>query len=215
MKKRKAALFSALVIIGGFLFFYVLINTTFKNWGATRQEVRMQMPGDLIVEQPDRVHTRAITIHATKEEIYPWLLQMGQNRGGFYSYQTIENLFGRKVRNADVIIPEFQDMKRGDTLRFGPDNRYPWLVVDSVIPKRAVVYTSPASNPIEYSWAFYLVPVDMEFTRLVVRTRSKSSGPFNYIYEKLVRETTQFVMEQKMLRGIRKRAEQQHETAVQ
>ena len=77
----------------------------------------MPLPGDDLVANPALESTRAITIQAPASTIWPWLVQLGQGRGGFYSYQRLENLIGSDIHNADSIVPEYQDLKVGDQVR--------------------------------------------------------------------------------------------------
>src|SRR5512136_466510 len=84
------------------------------RWGATGDEVRQALPGDELVLHPKWSYTNAITVRATAAEVWPWLAQMGQGRGGFYSYEFLENLVGCGIHNADRILPEFQNLQVGD-----------------------------------------------------------------------------------------------------
>src|SRR5512138_912253 len=91
---------------------YLAINPWLLQWGATKEEASQAMPGDL-----DHIGwTRAITINATPEQIWPWLLQWGQGRGGWYSYDWLENLFGFDIHTADRILPQYQNLAIGDPI---------------------------------------------------------------------------------------------------
>jgi hypothetical protein len=106
--------------IASALIFSPLIREWYNRWGATDKEVSRSLPGDELVPNPQLVSTRAITINACPEDIWPWLMQLGQQRGGLYSYELLENLARCDMRNADRIIPEFQPLKIGDEVRLGP-----------------------------------------------------------------------------------------------
>ena len=88
----------------------------YRKWGATDAEVDRSLPGDDLVAYPKGDYTHAITIRASAAEIWPWLVQLGQGRGGFYGYEWIENLVGCQIHNADHIIPEFQHLEVGDSV---------------------------------------------------------------------------------------------------
>jgi hypothetical protein len=111
------------------LFFYACIITSYwafiqpayTNWGASPGEVTMKLPGDEFISANSIVSTRAIDIGAPKENVWPWIAQTGQNRGGFNSYYWLENLFGAHMKNADTIHPEWQNPQPGDTVYYGKD----------------------------------------------------------------------------------------------
>ena len=94
-----------------------------KTWGATEEEAQKPLPGDEFVPDPAYMTTRAITIEAPPEDVWPWLVQVGQDRGGFYSYEWLENIFGLDIHNADEIISEWQNLEVGDIVRLGPTDR--------------------------------------------------------------------------------------------
>ena len=90
------------------------------TWGATPEEAARELPGDDLLANPDIIATRAITIDAPPAAVWPWLVQMGSGRGGVYTYDWIENLFGLGMHSADEILPQFQDLKLGDEFPLGP-----------------------------------------------------------------------------------------------
>src|SRR6266581_5299442 len=91
-----------------------------RRWGATDDEVNLTLPGDELVSHADLTATRAITIHATATQVWPWIAQLGQGRGGFYSYDFLENLVGCDIHSADRIVLEWQDVRIGDEIRLAP-----------------------------------------------------------------------------------------------
>src|SRR5512136_2918459 len=125
------------LLIGANLILWPLFRRWRLRWGATEAEVQMTLPGDELVPQPKWSYTQAITIHATAEQVWPWLAQMGQGRGGFYSYEGLENLAGCDIHNADRILPEFQAVKIGDGIKLAP--QMPGFPVVIVEPNRALV----------------------------------------------------------------------------
>jgi polyketide cyclase/dehydrase/lipid transport protein len=179
------------------------------HWGATRDEVGDELPGDEIVLRPSWQSTRAIDIAAPVEQVWPWLAQMGEDRGGLYSYDWLENLAGLEFRSADRIVPEWQDVKVGDIVRFAP--KQDTLVVAQVEPNHCLVWRilNPSTHqPVDATWAFVIRPIDATHTRLIQRFRF-GAGPrlLGAIFYTALIEIPHFVMERKMLLGIRARAE--------
>jgi hypothetical protein len=174
------------------------------TWGATADEVSGQMPGDDLMPSPDLISTRAITVEAPPSAIWPWLVQMGSGRGGAYTYDWIENLFGLGMHSADEILPQFQDLKVGDVLPLGSEDA-PRMRVEVVDPERALVVRSSDGN---WVWAFGLYP-EGKHTRLVSRNRIKlpAGSALARVGWVFVMEPGSLVMERKMLLGIKHRAE--------
>ena len=179
------------------------------RWGATRDEAREELPGDEVVRRPSWQSTRAIDIAAPVEQVWPWLAQMGEDRGGLYSYEWLENLAGLEFHNADRIVPEWQDVKVGDIVRFAP--KQDTLVVTQVKPNHLLVWRilNPSTHePLEATWAFVIRPVDAVHTRLIQRFRfGAAPGLLGAIFYTALMEIPHFVMERKMMLGIRARAE--------
>src|SRR5687767_14759302 len=101
--------------------YFGVLRPWFLRWGATGAEITATLPGDDIVPTPRCRSTRAIDIAATPEDVWPWLAQMGQGRGGLYSYERLENLVGCDIHNADEVIPELQNIAIGDRIRLIPE----------------------------------------------------------------------------------------------
>ena len=178
------------------------------SWGATDPESAQPLSGDELIAHADLTATRAITIRAAADRVWPWIAQLGQGRGGFYSYDLLENLVGCDIHSADRITPEWQRVEVGDEIRLAPDIG---LVVAVVEPGRSLVLRGgvplgSAPPPYDFTWAFALRDAPEETTRLLVRERYA----YKRSWARLIVEPTQavsFVMSQKMLRGIRDRAE--------
>ena len=172
----------------------------YLRWGATDDEIRQPLPGDSLMHRPGAHH--AVTIAAPAEAVWPWLAQIGQDRGGFYSYTWLENLALAGIRNADRVHPEWQRLRPGDTVRLASERVYgdlPLLRVAAVEPGRHLV--------LEGWGAFVLLPAGENTTRLLVRSHARKTGPLGTAFDVLVFEPAHFVMERKMLLGIRRRAE--------
>ena len=186
------------------------------RWGATDEDLRRSMPGDDLIKTSRWDYTHAVTIHAPTGEVWKWLVQIGQGRGGLYSYELLENLIGCDIHNADRILPEYQSLKVGDGIRLHPT--MPALPVYAVEPERSFVLHGDGAVESGFpalTWAFGLYPLDDHSTRLVSRLRSDypmtrmsrlMNGP-------LLIEPIGFVMERRMLLGIKQRAERAYRQA--
>jgi hypothetical protein len=181
----------------------VLLRRWCMTWGATPAEVTREIPGDDLVPKPDMLATRAITVDAPPGAIWPWLVQMGSGRGGAYTYDWIENLFGLDMHSATEILPQFQDLEVGDVLPLGSNG--PRMRVEVLEPERVLAFRSEDRR---WVWAFALYPQDGA-TRLVSRNRIAAPGasPVTRLVNLLVLEPGSLVMERKMLLGIKQRAE--------
>ncbi len=179
-----------------------LVRARVVNWGATPDEVAARIPGDELLEDAEVVATRAITVDAPPEAVWPWLVQMGVGRGGAYTYDWIERLFGLDMRSADRIIPELQDLREGDVLPMRPND--PGMRIEILDPNRAM---SSRSQDGTWVWSFALVP-DNGSTRLISRNRARVSGATQRVGMAAM-EVASLVMERKMLYGIKQRAQRQ------
>jgi hypothetical protein len=182
-----------------------LTRSWYSKWGAANSEVTMSLPGDEFVPQPVLISTRAITIQAPASTVWSWLVQIGQGRGGLYSYERLENLVGCDMHNADRIIPEYQHLEVGDKIRLVPEGRDPYFLVSAIEPGRAIILCGDAPPT---TWAFVLEPIDDNSTRLIIRWRQDYEPTIgNVIGWRLVTDPITFVMERKLLQGIKARAE--------
>lgn len=189
------------------LVYVPFIRPRIERWGATDAEVTMPLPGDDIAPQPVYSATRAIHINAAPAEIWPWLAQIGQERGGFYSYSWLENLIGMGIENADQIRPEWTERQVGDRVSLAKGNG-PFFTVAEVMVDHALVLKGDDGRGMTTSWVFVLLPQDAGGTRLVVRTRYQYPRTLlNWLMWRALLEPGHFVMEERMLRGIKQRAE--------
>ena len=206
-------LLSTLVV--GTIVYVAFLRKGLNHWGATGAEFNAKLPGDEKLPQPQTMSTRAITINAPAETVWQWVVQIGQGRGGFYSYDRLENLFGLNIHSAERIEPALQTLQEGDLVNLAPDG--PRYVVAEMKPARALVLLGtdmktgelPDPEAPDYygsTWSFILEPIDDQTTRLLIRERGQANAllwrSFNYVLEPIT-----FIMEQKMLRGIKQRAE--------
>jgi hypothetical protein len=206
---------------GGLLVAYLgLLRPRMARWNASDAEVHGPHPGDELVPHPLLQTTLSITIQAPAEQAWPWLVQIGYGRGGFYSYDRLERLAGLEgLHSAHSIDPELQKLKRGDTLQISPvtpmmvevfqKNRA--MVLHTVMsPLTAQVVDRRNLPPpwIDWSWAFLLAPLDASSCRLTSRVRA-TYAPYLPLWPliALVIEPASFIMDRKMLETIKKRAE--------
>jgi len=197
------------VVVLSYAAVVVALRPVYVRWGTTAVERASRLPGDDLAPDAKYRVDHAITIHAPASAVWPWLVQLGQDRGGFYSYDWLERLMGDRIRNADRIHPEWQKLATGDLVRAtqrdylgGRLGDLGWRVVD-VVPGRALI--------LENWGAFVVEPVDSATSRFIVRTRESGRptfagvvfGPLNVF----MFEPAHFIMQRGMLRGVRDRAE--------
>jgi hypothetical protein len=179
------------------------------KWGATEVESSMSLPGDEVVPTPMYCSTRAITIEAPVEDVWPWIAQLGQDRGGFYSYSWIENMLLADIHNARAINPDWLDRREGELLPLTSPN-YPLGLVKrkekSVGPH--IRRFDPNQAMVLEGWgSFVLQPLEGGKTRFIVRDATESmSLPARLLWQVFF-EPGHFAMERQMMKGIKVRAE--------
>lgn len=177
------------------------IHSWMANWGSTLAEQQMALPGDDLIPVGSGKSTKAITIHAPPEIVWQWLVQIGQGRAGFYSYDWLANLTGADIHSANEIHPEWQQLTAGDGWRTVPPDYLGDLGKDAVSP---VLRIEPGhALVLEMFGAHVLLPIDDGSTRLVVRGET---GPANPLMMMIV-DPIVFTMERRMLLGLKARAE--------
>jgi hypothetical protein len=177
-----------------------LLRRRIMTWGATREEACARLPGDELLEDADGVATRAIDIGAPARAVWPWIAQMGPSpRGGAYTYDWIENLLGLDMHSVDRILPEYQQPRIGDTIGYGPNR----MRLERVEPGQVLAWRSEDGN---WVWAFVLAERGGS-TRLISRNRFRTPTVATSL-AMIPMGPASLVMERKMLRGIRDRAEQ-------
>src|SRR5664279_2774112 len=169
------------------------------TWGATPGEVTRRLPGDELVRRPTFNATRAITIAAPPEEIWPWLVQIGLTRAGWYSYDILDNLGRPSARH---VIPELQDLAVGDIVPMSPDGKQ-GMRVHSLDPPRSMIWGTPGDT----TWAWQLDANLDGSTRLVTRVRSRYRWLSPSIAFSALLEFGDIWMMRKMLLNLRDRAE--------
>ena len=187
-----------------------------RRWGATDEEIVAPLPGDELVEEPALQATRAVTIQAPPSAVWPWLVQLGADRGGFYSYDWLENLFRLGIHSADEIVPEWQRREPGELVYADAAGTGGWYVMEArpdevLVLKMADV---PEGRPMrrdeglgwEFLWTFALRERPDGSTRLLVRERTAFTRPVGRALLAPLGPVS-FVMTERMLRGIKARAE--------
>ena len=220
-------------LVGGALLpwvYFLLVRPWHLNWSVTEEEARRPLPYDQFVPRPVAQITHAITIHAPAEEVWRWLVQLGQGRGGMYSYDWLENLADLEMHSTEEIVPELQDLEVGHLVRLAPErmSAEAGLRVAAMEPGRVLVLHQPVApdtgRPLDredpslgryygWNWAFVLDEIGEDSTRLIVRSRvdGRPRYPIKAFYTLLL-EFPHFIMERKMLKGIKERAEREVST---
>ena len=185
------------------------------RWGATELELQQSLPGDDLIAHPDLSATRAITVHAPAARVWPWVAQLGQGRGGFYSYDFLENLLGCDIHSADRIVPEWQTVAAGDEVQLAPEVGLQVALVKKghALVLRGGIPTGKAAPPYDFTWSFVLSEQPDTTVRLLVRERYSYTRWWSPLLIEPV-EVISFLMSRKMLRGIKDRAELAEKTPV-
>ena len=208
------------VIFAALLFAYLyIIRPWHLHWGATHLDRIAVLPGDALSPFASAVVTHAVKIDAPAEAAWRWLVQLGQDRAGFYSYTFLENLIGLGMRNTLRIVPEWQQRAIGDAVWFASPKRFGGrarMVVTLVEPMHSLVLATPSDwelirsgeNGLDTTWAFSLQRKGVNTTRLVARLRSAANVTLvQRVIHFLFWEPAHFLMERKMLLTIKKLAE--------
>ncbi|MGW0161068.1 hypothetical protein ACWDUN_17335 [Mycobacterium sp. NPDC003323] len=206
MGKQRSGLAALAAAVGVTALYRAHVRPWVHNWGARADEISAWLPGDELVPSGTVRTTRGVTIDASPADVWPWLVQIGEDRGGFYSYSLLERAAGADEHNAHVIHPEWQHLRVGDTIwrarRYGPQARQ---IVAAVQERSHLVLVSPAdyermkrSEPASGAWVFVLRR-EIGGTRLLARGSGGAVGHWWF-------DLPHFVMEQKMLRGIARRS---------
>ena len=184
-----------------------------NNWGTSKDELMQQFLGDAIIDVPKMVSTKSIRITAEPKQIWPWLVQMGQGRGGFYSYERLQNLVGLQMENADQIIPEYQDTAIGDIMKLSPQGGGEVIVMEEnqaivlYADEKQMINPNIKESRFSTTWLFYLEHKDGGESKLYSRGRYRFKGIIIGVMMRIFLEPITFVMERKMLKGIKKRVE--------
>ncbi len=198
--RKQTLLISAGALIAGAALYRSFLREPILTWGATPDEATRRLPGDELLEEADGTATRAITIDAPPTAVWPWIAQMGPSpRGGAYTYDWIENLLGLNMHSVDHVLPEFQHPQVGDGFGYGP-NKMRFRLVD---PEHVLATQSEDGN---WVWTFVIEETQDGKTRLISRNRFRLPKLKDRI-GMVPMEPGSLVMERKMLKSIKERAE--------
>jgi hypothetical protein len=180
------------------------VRRWFRRWGTNDEDLARVMAGDSIIANPTHSATHALTVDASPEDIWPWLVQMGYRRGGLYSYDWLDRLFGYLDRpSANRVLPEFQRLSVDDVIPLGRGKGFRVTAIES---HRALVL-SGTSDGFQWVWQFGLYPLDDGRTRLVSRGTQRFANTVGTWLFMRVMEPAAFIMTRRMLLGLKQRAE--------
>lgn len=214
----------ALLLAAG-LVYHLGLRHWCLRWGTTNAELRATLPGDDLFPAYASEATHAITIHASADKVWPWLMQIGQDRSGFYSYTFLENAFGCEMPKIERLVPEWKPRVRGETVWFCNPKRFDGqgkMIPAIVNPDRAFAMVMPSDwhslqaggHAQEAIWSFTLQAGADGQTRLIARIRRGTPPTLaSRLMGRLFWEPAHFLMEQKMLRTIRDLAEGRQSSA--
>ena len=208
----------ALAAVGAGVLVAGVARARLRNWGATRKEIDATYPGDDLVAGPVSTTTYAVSVAAPAETVWRWLVQIGQDRGGMYSYEWLENLFGLDIHNADQIREEWQQLSLGDAVRVVPRGKlgmrdgYAFRVALVDPPHALVLRQQPPEHPWDATWAFLVVPESAQRCRLLSRSRTAKGSGVEGVAARVGSELMGpviLLMTRKMLLGIKERAQRE------
>ena len=187
--------------------YWLPIRRWMNQWGATTSDLARGMAGDSLLPDWTYSGTTAVLVNAPPEHIWPWLVQIGYQRGGLYSYDWLDRLFGYLDRpSATRILPEFQHLAVGDHIPLGRGPSWPVAILE---PNRALVLDMRNLGGLDWVWQFGLYPVDTARTRLVSRSRVRALPTWARLLTHVI-EPAGFLMTRRMLLGLKQRAEALH-----
>jgi len=193
-----------LVLLALALLYWFVLRARFRFWGATIEDIARVMIGDAQVPDPSYETTLAVTIDAPPSDIWPWLVQLGYRRGGLYSYDWLDRLFGfLDAPSAERVLPAYQRLDAGDVIPIGRGAGFPVIAVE---PRRLLVLGGERDG-FQWTWQLALYPVDEHRTRLVSRNRARPPKTLAASMFMAVLEPAAFIMTRKMLLGLKRRGE--------
>jgi hypothetical protein len=189
------------------------------TWGMTSDELRRAWPGDEISPHPIETATRAISIRAPIQTVWAWIVQIGQDRAGFYSYRWLENLFLAGMPRVERLVPEWQERMIGDNVWLARPDRYDGNARQRVV-RMVPGETMTLASPVDWghyvrrdanqngTWSFVLVPIDEKTTRLVMRSRGPAAPSLlRRLFWFAAFDPAHFIMERRRMLRIKALAE--------
>jgi len=187
-----------------------------RDWGATAEEAAAVLPGDELVPEPAEQSTLAVPVEAPPEDVWAWLVQMGHGRGGMYSYDWLENLFGLDIHTTDEIRDEWQHLEVGNRVVVVPEGYgpmpagYAFTVARVDRPDALVLRQAPPEHPWNGVWSFHVRAVSEGRCRLLARSRTEAPAQLGLRIATRLGEPVTLVMTRRMLHGIKEHAERRH-----
>ena len=195
-----AFIYIAIIITGLVIIYLLIIRPWHLKWGATKEELMLELPGDNNVHKPNFNATRGITIHSTPELVWRWIIQIGSKRAGWYSIDWMDNA---GIKSSDKILPEFQKIEVDQFIPFTPDQKNGMWVKDFKEPEYILWWDKKGNG----TWGWYLHQNGSGETRLTTRLRSKYDFSFPWIIYYIFYDFGDIVMMSKCMLGIKERAE--------
>lgn len=192
---RRIAFLATLFLVAFIALFHLVYRPWQLSWGATANEVTRTMVGDGLVQNPTFNATRAVTINAPAERIWPWIVQVGYKRAGFYSWDILDN---DGIPSAEWIIPEYQNLKIGDLVPLSEETD---AEVIDMEPNKRLLLVFQSDGTVTWAWGLY--KIDADRTRLVTRLRWRTTSAVS----QFVLDAFEIIMMRKCLLGIKRRAE--------
>jgi len=198
-------IYVSIIIIGLIVTYLFVIRPWHLHWGATKQEVILEFPGDSIVNKPDFNATRGITIHSTPVLVWQWIIQIGSKRAGWYSIDWMDNA---GIKSSDKILPAFQKIEVGQFIPFTPDQKNGMWVSEF----KEYEYILWVDKEGKATWLWYLYPINETCSRLVTRLRTKYNWKGLWVIYYILYDIGDIIMMSKCMKGIKKRAENMLQT---
>jgi hypothetical protein len=197
-----AIVYTVIFIIILVVAYLLVIRPWHLKWGATKEDLMLELPGDSIVHKPDFNATRGITIHSSLEVIWQWIIQIGSKRAGWYSIDWMDNA---GIKSSDKILPEFQKIEVGQFIPFTPDQKN-GMWVKEFKENEYILWVDKEGNA---TWLWYLYPLDETRSGLVTRLRTKYNWKGIWIIYYVLYDMGDIIMMSKCMKGIKERAEKE------
>lgn len=213
VRKLAAVIVAAAAV---FALFFSVARPLYMRWGATNAELAASFPGEELFPAAGARSVRGVTVDASADDVWPWVAQIGQDRGGFYSYDVLEDLVGGRMPRATRVMPEHQAWRPGDQLWMYPKEKIGGAGGARLVahePGHVLMFASRAlgagkDEPEAGVWGFVVQPVDAGHARLLAVSRAaRATSPVAAGFGRAVFEPAHYVMERRMLLNLRTLAE--------
>jgi hypothetical protein len=206
------------LILGTLAAAHALLYYLGRTWGSTPAERGELLPGDDLVPNASWIMDHGVSIEAGAERAWPWLVQVGWGRAGWYTYRWVDKLlFPRNAPSAREVLPQFQTLQLGDRVPDGPPESGCYFVVEAIQPQRHIVLHSTTHLPpqllgkpgvaLDWSWTFTLRPEGPNQTRFHIRVRGTVRPWWLQLLAHTFIVPADFLMGRSMCKGIKQRVE--------